>query len=159
MNASGTAGTSGTAPQAGSPSTPKARYGKRSGGTFTGKILAVVFAAMMLAAVVYIVAMLRNQSTVDVTAVETGGSVVSDHEIKASIDITRDDPSKPAYCIIYALDYEKNDVGRREIALPAGGDKTVRVETTMPTRERAHAAKVYGCSSDLPPYLTPETQN
>lgn len=143
----------GTARKAPTPNGPSARYGSRKNGTFTGKVLAVVFAVILIAVVVYIVSMFRNQTSVDVQAVETGGKVLSDEAIQTNIDITRDDPNKSAFCIVYALDYDKNEVGRREVFVPAGGDATERYSLTMPTRERAHAAQVYGCSSVTPPHL------
>lgn len=148
----------GTEPSSQAQRGPSARYGKRRNGTFTGKVLAVVFAALLIAVVVYMVAMFRNQTAVDVEAVETGGEVLSDDAIRTNVDITRDDPEQPAYCIVYALDYDKNEVGRREVVLPAGGETTERYSITMPTRERAYAAEIYGCSSVIPPHLEVPSQ-
>ncbi len=133
---------------------PSAQYRKRNNGTFAGKLMAVIFAIIMIAVGVYMVQMFRQVSAVDVEAVETGGTVISDNELQATVDITRDDTSKPAYCIIYALDYNKAEVGRRELVIPAGGERVQRVEFTMPTFARAHAAQVYGCSTVVPPHLS-----
>ena len=157
MNASGTDATpqqpSGGPQNSPGAASPSARYGKRRSGTFTGKVLAIIFAAIAIAVVVYMVAMFRNVSAVDVEAVETGGEVLSDQALRTNVDITRDDTSKPAVCVVYALGYEKNEVGRREVVVPAGGEATERYSVTMPTHQRPYAAEIYGCSSVIPPHL------
>lgn len=132
----------------------KERYGNTRNSNFTGKILVAVFAIMMVAAGVYVVSMALRMDEAKVTAVETGGQIVSDSKLTSQIDVTRDDTSKPAYCIITALDYSKAEVGRRELLIPAGGERVSRYELDIQTNARAHAAKAYGCSNTIPPHLT-----
>lgn len=132
----------------------KERYGNSRNSNFTGKILVVIFAAMIIAAGIYIVSMATRMNEATVTAVETGGHIVNDHKLTSQIDVTRDDTSKDAYCIVNALNYSKDEVGRREVLIPAGGERVTRLEIDIATRERAHAAKVYGCSNAIPPHLT-----
>ncbi|MBC2681975.1 DUF4307 domain-containing protein [Corynebacterium anserum] len=134
----------------------KERYGNSRDNNFAGKILVIIFAAMIIAAGIYIVSMMTRMNEAKVDGVETGGTINSDHLLTSQIDITRDDPSKAAYCIITALNYAKAEVGRREILLPPGGQRVTRVEMQIPTFERAHAAKVYGCSNTIPPHLSEE---
>lgn len=134
----------------------KERYGDSRNNNFAGKILVIIFAAMIIAAGVYIVSMMTRMNEATVDGVETGGSINSDTMLTSQIDITRDDPSKAAYCIVTALNYSKAEVGRREILIPAGGQRVTRVEMEIPTFERAHAAKVYGCSNSIPPHLSEE---
>lgn len=129
------------------------RYPDRKKNTFSGKILVVTLAVVMAAALAYAVTQFGRNSAVDVSAIETGGRVVSDSKLTASIDVTRSDPSKAAYCILTALDYDKNEVGRREFVIPAGGESVSRFEVDIETREVAYAATVYGCSTVLPPHL------
>lgn len=131
----------------------KNRYGKSRQNNFTGKILVIAFAVMMIAAGVYMVAMISRTGEAKVTAVETGGSIISDTKLTSQIDVTRDDPSQPAYCIITALDYSKAEVGRREVVIPAETARISRISVDINTRQRAHAAKVYGCSTTIPPHL------
>lgn len=132
----------------------KDRYGESRNSNFAGKILVIIFAAMIIAAGVYIFSMLTRTSEASVTAVETNGEIVSDSKLTSQIDVTRDDPSQAAYCIVTALNYSKDEVGRREIFIPAGGDKITRYSMDIQTRERGHAAKVYGCSTTIPPHLS-----
>ena len=110
---------------------------------------------ILAAALTYVVTQFLRTSDADVTAQESGGEVVSDERMTMSIDVTRKDPSQPAYCIVTALDYDKNEVGRREFVIPRGGEDVTRYKVDIPTRERGYAATAYGCSSTLPPHLDP----
>lgn len=130
------------------------RYGNTRRSKVTGKLLVIFFVGMMVAAGIYIFTMAGRMSEADVTAVETGGSVPSDSHLISQIDITRSDANQPGYCVVQALDYAKAEVGRREVLIPAGGQRITRVELDIPTIAKAHAAKVYGCSATIPPHLT-----
>lgn len=131
------------------------RYGETRNQKFSGKIVALILAVILAAALTYVVTQFLRTSDADVTAQESGGEVVSDERMTMSIDVTRKDPSQPAYCIVTALDYDKNEVGRREFVIPRGGEEVTRYKVDIPTRERGYAATAYGCSSTLPPHLDP----
>ncbi|MCG7267733.1 MULTISPECIES: DUF4307 domain-containing protein [Corynebacterium] len=131
------------------------RYGETRNQKFSGKIVVVILAVMLAAALTYAVTQFMRNSEADVTAQESGGEIVSDERMTMSIDVTRKDPSKPAYCIVTALDYDKNEVGRREFVVPRGGEEVERFLVDIPTRERGYAATAYGCSATLPPHLDP----
>lgn len=131
------------------------RYGETRDQKFSGKIVALILAVILAAALTYVVTQFLRTSDADVTAQESGGEVVSDERMTMSIDVTRKDPSQPAYCIVTALDYDKNEVGRREFVIPRGGEEVRRYKVDIPTRERGYAATAYGCSSTLPPHLDP----
>ena len=131
------------------------RYGETRDQKFSGKIVALILAVILAAALTYVVTQFLRTSDADVTAQESGGEVVSDERMTMSIDVTRKDPSQPAYCIVTALDYDKNEVGRREFVIPRGGEDVTRYKVDIPTRERGYAATAYGCSSTLPPHLDP----
>ena len=131
------------------------RYGETRNQKFSGKIVALILAVILAAALTYVVTQFLRTSDADVTAQESGGEVVSDERMTMSIDVTRKDPSQPAYCIVTALDYDKNEVGRREFVIPRGGEDVTRYKVDIPTRERGYAATAYGCSSTLPPHLDP----
>lgn len=132
------------------------RYPDKKKNAFGGKILVVTLAVFLAAGLAYAVTQFGRGSDVDVSAIETGGHVVSDSKLTASIDVTRSDPSKTAYCILTALDYDKNEVGRREFVIPAGGESVSRFEVDIETRKAPYAATVYGCSTIMPPHLSGE---
>ncbi|HIW95041.1 MAG TPA: DUF4307 domain-containing protein [Candidatus Corynebacterium gallistercoris] len=148
-------------PQQGRPASPQAqttqeRYGNTRNTKFGGKILVLALSVILAAAAAYMVAQLMRAGNVDVSAQETGGEVVSADTLRMSVDVTREDPSKSAFCIVTALDYDKNEVGRREFVIPAGGEDVTRHHVDITTREEAYAGTVYGCSTVLPDYLTGE---
>lgn len=129
------------------------RYGNECSNKFAGRLMVLVLLAILIAAAVYIVSQFRHSTSADVTAVESGGKVVSADRLNMSVDVTRTDASKPAYCIVTALDYDKNEVGRREFVVPAGGAEVTRWHVDINTRKEAYAATVYGCSSTIPAHL------
>ncbi|MCX2162366.1 DUF4307 domain-containing protein [Corynebacterium auriscanis] len=129
------------------------RYGNERSNKFAGRLMVVVLLAILVAAAIYIVSQFLNTTSADVTAVESGGKVVSAEQLSMSVDVTRSDASKPAYCIVTALDYDKNEVGRREFLIPAGGAEVTRWQVEINTRKEAYAATVYGCSSTIPTHL------
>ena len=131
----------------------QARYGSERNKPFTGKVLVIVLVVLLAGALAYAVNQFMSASSADVTAVESGGSVVSDNRLNMRVDVTREDPSQPAYCIVTAMDYDKNEVGRREVYIPAGGPETSRHSVDINTRVRGYAGKVYGCSSTVPAHL------
>lgn len=134
-------------------STQEERYGTTRNQKFSGKIVVVILALILAGTLSYAVTQFIRTSDADVTAQESGGKIVSDNRMTMSIDVTRKDPAKAAYCIVTALDYDKNEVGRREFVIPAGGEEVTRFSVDIPTRERGYAATAYGCSSTLPPHL------
>lgn len=131
----------------------KARYGAERNRPFAGKVLVIALVVLIAGAMAYAVNQFMNASSADVTAVESGGSVGSDNRLNMRVDVTREDPSQPAYCIVTAMDYDKNEVGRREFYIPAGGPETSRHSVDINTRVQGYAGKIYGCSSIIPSHL------
>ena len=59
----------------------------------------------------------------DVTASQAGWSRTEgkeDEEFIFTLDVTRSNPELDSYCIIYALNYDVAEVGRRDVFIPAG---------------------------------------
>lgn len=133
----------------------KASYGSRSGSSsgVSGKFFVIGIVVVLVAAGFFIYNQWRNSSDADVTGTVTGFSDNTDKSIMMTLDVTRDDASQAAYCIVTAMNYDKSEVGRREAVLAAGGDATQRLTVKIPTREQAVAADVYGCSTIFPDYL------
>ena len=138
-------------------SAPSARYGtpsRRSGtGNVGARILAVcVVAVVALIAVAYGRNLLERQA-VPVKADFITQEAVDDSTMRLWIDVTRKNPEIPSYCIVTALNYSFAEVGRREVAIPAGGEKLTRISVDLPVREPGVSGRVYGCSEDIPFYL------
>ena len=137
----------------------KASYGSRreTDTGVSGKFIVIGVVAMLIVAALFIVNQWRNSSDADVSGTAAGYYDNTDDSIMMTLDITRDDASEPAYCIVTAKDFDKAEVGRREAVLAAGGDKTGRLTVKIPTSTQAVAADVYGCSTVFPSYLDDST--
>ena len=134
------------------------RYGTKSTRP-TGKLLVIGIVGMLVVALAYILVQVNRVSDPDVTASQAGWAREEGREDDVfifTLDVTREDPSLDAYCIIYALNYDVAEVGRRDVLIPAGGPSTVRMDVPIQTREQAVAGEVYGCSTEMPEFLNDE---
>ena len=119
----------------------KASYGASDQNTrgVSGKFLVIGIVGVLIVAGVFIWSQWRNSSDADVTASVAGFSDNEDDSIMMNLDVTRDDTSKPAYCIVTAMNFDKAEVGRREAVVAAGGNENTRLQIKVPTREQAVA--------------------
>ncbi|QQC47471.1 DUF4307 domain-containing protein [Corynebacterium bovis] len=141
-----------------STSAPQARYGSRRSRGVSGKFVVIGVVVLVIAVGVYVAAQYRNSTAADVNGTAAGWTRPDGGDsLRLTLDITRDDPSQPGYCVVTALDYGKNEVGRREAVVASGGDSTTRLIIDIPTHGEPVAGQVYGCSSVLPSYLPDRT--
>lgn len=136
---------------------PSARYGGASATPATsgvgGKILAVAIVVVVLLIAVAYGRNVMERRAIPVKADFISQEAVDDATTRLWIDVTRKDPSVPSYCIVTALSYDFAEVGRREVAVPAGGEELTRIGVDLPVREPGVSGRVYGCSEDIPFYL------
>ncbi|EHK87134.1 DUF4307 domain-containing protein [Saccharomonospora azurea] len=71
--------------------------------------------------------------------------------MEITVDVNRDDPSRPAVCIVRVRDIEGAETGRKELYVPPGAS---RLDTVVRSIGRPVTADVYGCSYDVPKYLS-----
>ncbi|WP_295629188.1 DUF4307 domain-containing protein [uncultured Corynebacterium sp.] len=135
--------------------TKSARYGDTRR-RLPGKLIVIGIVGVLVVSMAYIFVQMNRVSAPDVTASQAGWAREEGREDDIfifTLDVTREDPSLESYCIIYALDYDVAEVGRRDVVIPAGGPSTVRVDVPIQTREQAVAGDVYGCSTEMPEFL------
>ncbi|MGP6173699.1 DUF4307 domain-containing protein [Corynebacterium sp. A21] len=136
---------------------PASRYGAERNPTkpsgIGGKILAVLLVLMLILVVIFVARYINNRQSVDVTASMASFERVDDNTMRLWVDVTRENPSDPAYCIVTAINYGMAEVGRREILLPAGGEGMERMEVLIPTWDVPVSGSVYGCSTSIPSFL------
>ncbi|GAA0605520.1 DUF4307 domain-containing protein [Kutzneria viridogrisea] len=87
--------------------------------------------------------------------IETEGvdrQVIDDGSVRISFSVRRDDPAKPADCIVRARSADGDESGRREVYIAPGGT-SVTVTTVLHTSKRAVSGEVFGCSYQVPAYL------
>jgi len=128
------------------------RYSSEKRGV-SGKVVAVV-AVLLIAAFLFVGARaLSDRFSRPVTADFISQEHIDDSTGRLWIDVTRNNPSVPSYCIVTAVDYSHAEVGRREVIFPAGGEKQERVAVDLPLRAPLVSGRVYGCSDKLPFYM------
>ncbi|KXB53825.1 hypothetical protein HMPREF3227_00268 [Corynebacterium sp. CMW7794] len=147
----------------GGQSRRSARYAERTNHesredsfNITSKAIALVFVAVIIATIFYGFRYFQSREQTNAEISMVTQQIISDDTTRVWADITRSRPEEAAYCILVAYDYEKVEVGRREIALAPDGKESIRVSVDVPTNARAVAGGVYGCSSLVPPYLDTE---
>ncbi|KQB83656.1 DUF4307 domain-containing protein [Corynebacterium oculi] len=136
---------------------PQSRYGAarpaRGSNGISGKIVAVVMVLLLIALVIVVARFLATRDDATVKASMTNFERVDDATMHLDIDVTRNQPDVPSYCIVTAMNYDKAEVGRREVLISAGGPETQRMAVEIPTRDRAVSGSVYGCSTQIPAYM------
>ena len=84
---------------------------------------------------------------------QVGFTNLADDTMRFTFEITRDTPGKPAVCIVRTRVLDGEEGGRREVLVPPG-PATMRVTTTIKSRDEPVTADVFGCSYQVPPYLS-----
>lgn len=123
------------------------------GNRWTGRAVIIAVLAVAIITVALFAQFISHRNESDVSGTATNFERIDDHTMSMRVDISRDDPSQPAYCIVSAIDYDKAEVGRRDVIVPAGGDHTQRLEVDIPTRDVPVSVSVYGCSTRMPWFL------
>jgi len=112
-----------------------------------------ILAAFILAGCVVAYFYYENFAATPIDAQVSTYQVVNDHQINVTFTVTRDHPDQAADCILDAPAADGSEAGRREVYIPAGGSGGT-LSTELQTDERATTAEFYGCSYQVPAYLT-----
>lgn len=113
-------------------------------------IAAILLVGFMIFAVARVVS---DRSAQPISADFISQERIDDDTSRLWIDVTRDDPEAPAYCIVIAVDYQHAEIGRREVVLPAGGEEMQRIAVDMPVSGDLASGRVYGCADEIPTYM------
>jgi hypothetical protein len=132
---------------------PAGRYGtprsKRSRRWWYWAILAAfLVAGLIVAYVAY-----ENLGATPIDPEVSTYHVVDDSTVTSTFTVSRNHPDQPADCIVYALAADGSEVARGEIYVPPSGN-TIQLSVTLRTVERATTVEFYGCSYQVPAYLT-----
>ncbi|ALC05406.1 hypothetical protein CDES_04820 [Corynebacterium deserti GIMN1.010] len=137
---------------------PAGRYNARrpeasAGRNISGKIIAIVGVLLIIAIVIVGANFLKARDSQTVSGQMGAFERIDDDTFRFEVDVTRDDPSQVAYCIVTAKDYSHAEVGRREVLVEPSEHSTVRISTLIPTRDIAVSGGVYGCSTKIPSHM------
>lgn len=121
----------------------------------TGRVLAVILGATLVALLVAFAFLAFRLFTDDAVSGETiSYRVIDDRTIDIQILVTRDDPSQPVSCVVRARSRDGSEVGRREVLIPPTGSESVELTTRVITSAPPGMADLYGCGDTVPEYLT-----
>ena len=76
--------------------------------------------------------------------------------MRLTFDVVRDQPARPAVCIVRVRALDGAEGGRREVLIPPGGSAT-SVSTVIRSTTEPVTAEVFGCSYQIPAYLSTPT--
>lgn len=131
----------------------RSRYGSAASQGISGKVVAVVVAAL-LALVVFVGGRaFINDRSQPVKAEFISQERIDDSTARLWIDVKRTDTTRDSYCLVFAVSYDHSEIGRRAVVIPAGGEDNQRFQVELPTREPVASGRVYGCSQDIPAYM------
>jgi hypothetical protein len=136
------------------PVRPAARYGG-SGVPPAGRRRIALWLGILVAAICVALAAVAYQryETLDVQGEAAAFQVLDDQTVEITISVTRQDPTRPAVCIVRARSYDGAETGRREVLVAPSEAKTVQVTTTVKTFRRSVVGDIYGCGINVPEYL------
>ena len=74
--------------------------------------------------------------------------------VQLRLSVVRDDPSRPAVCIVRARSRDGEETGRKEVYVPPAAG-LIELTTVVHTSRPPVTADVFGCSLQVPAYLVP----
>ncbi len=133
---------------------PASRYGRQRLTRRSRRRLVVILSLVIVAAGVALALVAYQRLGTSEVKGELGGyQLVDAATVQVTISVTREDPSRPAVCIVRAKSIDGAETGRREILVPPSAQATVQVTTMVKSTRRPVVGDVYGCGTDVPSYL------
>ncbi|WP_233576287.1 DUF4307 domain-containing protein [Saccharopolyspora rhizosphaerae] len=137
---------------------PPDRYGSRAPSARTRPALRWALLAVVLLALVGVSVLgYRNLGSAPIQGEQVAFEVIDDHSVRITVEVQRDDPQRPADCVVRGRAESGEEVGRREVLIHPAGDVT-RQDTVLRTSARATIGEVYGCTYNVPEYLSTHTR-
>jgi hypothetical protein len=128
--------------------TSRARTSRRTYWIFGGLALALGVAATYLA--------YTNLGAAPIETQRTGFQSLPGNAMRMTFDVVRDQPDRPAVCIVRVRALDGAEGGRKEVLIPPGGTAT-SVSTVIRSTTEPVTAEVFGCSYQVPAYLSTST--
>jgi hypothetical protein len=133
---------------------PAARYGRQRLSRNDRRRIAIGMTLFIIVlGVIIAIIGFQRLGTGDVKGELSAYKLVDDRTVEVTVGVTREDPSRPAVCIVRARSVDGSETGRREILIPASSHVTVQVTAVVKTTKPAAVGDVYGCGIDVPDYL------
>lgn len=129
------------------------RYGSRGRARRRPVLRWIMAAAVLLVLLGGTLIAYNNLGTQPITADRVTYEVVDEHTLRLAIEVQRDEPQRPGTCVVRARGGSGEEVGRKEVLAPPT-DGTSRLETELRTTYTAKTGEVYGCTYNVPEYLS-----
>ncbi|SFW65303.1 DUF4307 domain-containing protein [Amycolatopsis australiensis] len=94
-----------------------------------------------------------NLGTAPIDAERVAFAAKPGNAMEITLNVTRDDDNRPGVCIVRVRDKTGAESGRKELLIPAGA-RYSRISTTVKSIGEPVTADVFGCSYDIPRYLS-----
>ncbi len=95
----------------------------------------------------------QNLGTAPIATQATSFVNLPDDRMRMRFDVTRDAPERPAVCIVRVRVLDGSEGGRKEVYVPPGASTTT-VTTVITSSGEPVTADVFGCSYQVPAYLS-----
>ncbi|WHT18690.1 DUF4307 domain-containing protein [Crossiella sp. CA-258035] len=136
---------------------PEGRYGRSSDRRTPQRVrIALLVAGVLVGGVLAFVGY-RNLGTTPIEGKQTAYEILGNDAVKISFEVARDQPERPAVCIVRARSKDGDEVGRREVLIPPS-ESTVIESAVIKTSRPAITGVVFGCSYQVPEYLSSTTR-
>ncbi len=135
---------------------PEGRYGARGRIPRKRTYWLVGAAALVVGGVIAYLAY-TNLGSAPIETERTGFVNLPDNAMRMSFTVTRDEPNRPAVCIVRVRGRDGSEGGRKEVLVPPGGNPTA-METIVRSTNEPVTADVFGCSYQVPAYLSTMTR-
>lgn len=133
---------------------PAARYGRQPLSRRARRRIAAGLTLLIVAAGVGVALVgFQRLGSGDVKGELRGYQLLDAQTVEVTIAVTREDPSRPAVCIVRGRSLDGSETGRREVLVPPSEESTVQVTAVVKTSKPPVVGDVYGCGVNVPSYL------
>lgn len=136
----------------GAQQVPEGRYGSRARGPVKPWVRWLLYAVVFAVLVGVSVVAYRNLGSKPIEGKQVAFRTIDDQSVGVTVELQRQQPDRPAECVVRARSYDGQEVGRKEVLMPPS-DGTTRQNTVLRTSARAVVGEVYGCTYAVPPYM------
>ena len=133
---------------------PEGRYGRRAGGSRHRWAVRVGLLVAILVGLAAAVIGYHNLGSTPIKGEAVSFALQPGNAVQLRLSVIRDDPSRPAVCIVRARSRDGEETGRREVYVPPARGPVI-LSTVVHASRPPVTADVYGCSLQVPAYLVP----
>jgi uncharacterized protein DUF4307 len=135
---------------------PKGRYGSR-GRAPARRTYWLVGAVALVAGGLIAYLAYTNLGSAPIETERTAYENVPGNGMRLSFTVTRDHPERTAVCIVRVRGRDGGEGGRKEVLIPPG-ETTTSAATIIRSTTEPIVADVFGCSYQVPAYLSTATR-